>query len=197
MQAINSNPLDTFTELFEQAKQHPQVLDATVLSLATASPEGKPANRMVLLKHFSEEGFIFYTNLGSQKAQHLTSNPWAAMCFFWKPLGQQIRIEGKVSIVTDAVADEYFSTRPLQSRIGAWASKQSQALDSVDTLLERVEYYTTKSASAPITRPPFWSGYCLQPERMEFWYEGDFRVHQRIEYSQNKGSGWQHRLLFP
>ena len=197
MQQVRDNPLDTFDELLQKAKQHPEILEATAFSLATVSPTNKPSNRMLLLKSFDQKGFVFYTNFGSRKSHHLASNPWAAMCFFWKPLRQQVRIEGKVSIIDDKVADDYFAKRPLQSRIGAWASKQSKTLDSMDTLLKRVDYYTTKATNESMVRPPFWSGYCLQPELIEFWYEGDFRIHERVEYTQSDGNTWQHRLLFP
>lgn len=193
------NPFAIFAEWFEKAKNHSDIKDATALCLATATKDGKPANRMVLLKDYSEQGFVFYTNLESRKGQHIASNPHAAMCFYWDELDFQIRIEGQLRQVSDDVADEYFNSRPFTSRVGVWVSKQSQKLDSRVQMIKELAVKTAYFAVNELSRPPYWSGFCLEPEYFEFWRGDNFRIHDRVCYTKNAdtASGWSKNLLYP
>ncbi len=168
----------------------------TAMTLATVSPEGQPSARMVLLKGADSGGFVFYTNLESQKALELAANPRAALLFHWKSLNRQVRVEGPVSQVTDAEADAYFATRPRGAQIGAWASRQSRALESRFALEKHVAEYTAKFGLSKIPRPGFWSGYRVRPERMEFWQDRPFRLHDRLVF-QRTSDGWRTEKLYP
>lgn len=190
-----ADPFQLFAQWFDAAKKHGDV-DPTVMTLATATLDGKPSARIVLLKGFDENGFVFYTNMGSRKARELQQNPQAALCFYWFALDKQVRVEGRVRCVSDAEADEYFATRPRGSQVGAWASKQSQPMERRDELFERVETIARKFEENVIPRPVFWSGYCLQPERVEFWQQGEHRLHTRVCYEM-KGDRWSVSHLFP
>ena len=192
-----SDPIDYFKLWYEQAEHHPHIEEANAVNLATASAQGLPSSRMVLLKHFDENGFVFYTNLDSRKGRQLSANPHAAMCFYWEPLARQIRIEGRIAPVADDQADEYFASRPFKSKIGAWASKQSQPLKDQATLLKEVTKMAVKYTAQSVPRPSFWSGFQLLPNRMEFWQRGEYRLHQRVCYSRNSLSQWQKQLLYP
>ncbi len=191
------SPIEHFTQWFEEAKQQKTIKDPNAVNLATVSPEGKPASRMVLLKDFDENGFVFYTNLGSRKAQHLHNNPHAAMCFYWEILGKQVRIEGSITSVSDTEADAYFHSRALKSRIGAWASKQSRPLESRATLMKEVAKQTARFAVQDVPRPEFWSGFRLKPTHVEFWQNGEFRIHDRTCYTANNDGTWSKQLLYP
>jgi pyridoxamine 5'-phosphate oxidase len=191
------DPLLLFKEWFEKARSHKYIKEANAVNLATASAAGKPSNRMVLLKDFSEEGFVFYTNLQSHKGTQLAENPFAAMCFYWEPLGYQVRIEGHIVAVDAQTADRYFASRPLKSRIGAWASKQSRPLESAGALLKNIAKQTARFISEDVPRPPFWSGFCLVPSQMEFWQKAEYRVHSRLRYTKNADGQWQNDLLYP
>ncbi len=166
------------------------------MTLATVSPEGQPSARMVLLKGADSSGFVFYTNLESQKALELAANPRAALLFHWKSLNRQVRIEGSASPVSDAEADAYFATRPRGAQIGAWASRQSRALESRFALEKHVAEYTAKFGLSKIPRPGFWSGYRVRPERMEFWQDRPFRLHDRLVF-QRTPEGWRTEKLYP
>lgn len=166
------------------------------MSLATATKEGAPSVRIVLLKKFDERGFVFFTNLTSRKGQELAENPLAALCFYWMPLTRQVRIEGRVEPVSDAEADEYYNTRMLFSRLGAWASKQSQLLPSRDMLINKLKEKELEFQGKDPPRPPFWSGFRLVPEKIEFWEEGDHRLHNRRLFTRS-GSVWEECLLYP
>lgn len=189
------NPIDLFREWYEMA-DHPGIHDRSATCLATADANGMPSARMVLLKAADENGFVFYTNLGSRKASELRENPQAALCFYWQPIGRQVRVQGAVSPVDDEEADQYFASRDRRSQIGAWASKQSAAMEGRFELEKRVAQFTAKFGVAKIPRPEFWSGFRIKPERMEFWKEGAFRLHDRVVYTRT-GDDWETENLFP
>lgn len=190
-----SDPIARFAKIFEQAKKVVFPEPAAVI-LATAGAEGKPSARVVLLKGFDERGFVFYTNLASQKGKELKANPYAALCFYFPPLYQQVRVEGRVEQVSDAEADAYFATRPRGSQIGAWASKQSAPLASREQLAADFKAVEEKFGDREVPRPPFWSGFRLIPERIEFWESRENRLHDRTVYlCQN--SEWILEQLYP
>jgi len=166
------------------------------MSLATVTAQGRPQVRVVLLKHADERGFVFYTNLGSGKSVELRGNPAASLCFWWGPIEEQIRIDGSVELVDDDEADAYFATRPRGSQLAAWASRQSAALESRDTLMAEFDRLSDELEGVEVKRPEFWSGYRLLPERFEFWYGREDRLHERIEY-RREGEEWNERLLQP
>ena len=191
------NPLELFKEWFDEAKKT-EINDPNALALATSSKNGIPSVRMVLLKDFNEKGFVFYTNLKSKKSQDIQSNPHASMCFHWKSLLRQIRIYGNVVQVSDKEADEYYNSRAYGSRIGAWASNQSEVLESRKSLDDSIEKFKKKFPDKKkVPRPPNWSGWRLVPEEIEFWRDGDNRIHERLKYVKNNGKGWKRFLLNP
>jgi pyridoxamine 5'-phosphate oxidase len=170
--------------------------DHNAMILATASHDGKPAARTVLLKAWDEEGFVFYTNLESRKSLEMKANPFAALLFYWKILHRQVRIEGRMSQVADAEADAYYATRPRQSRIGAWASDQSRPLPSREIFEARLADIATKYPGDDIPRPANWSGWRLKPDYFEFWQDIEFRLHDRTTFTKNTG-GWTRGKLYP
>ncbi len=170
--------------------------DPTGVALATVDADGMPDVRMVLLKGFDEQGFVFYTNFESAKGRQILSSMKAAMCFHWKSLRRQVRIRGPVEIVSDAEADAYFTTRPRGSRIGAWASKQSRPLESRFALEKAVANYTARYPVGDIPRPPYWSGFRIVPQTIEFWHDRPFRLHDRIVFTRTEG-GWDKTRLYP
>ena len=191
------DPFKLFKEWFEVAKKK-EINDPNALALGTASKDGVPSVRMVLLKGFDKDGFIFYTNLKSQKSKELKENPNATMCFHWKSLLRQIRIVGKLNQVDDKTADDYYSTRAYESRIGAWASKQSSILKSRDELLNNLENFKKKySDKDNVPRPDHWSGWNLKPSSIEFWLDGDNRIHERLKYTLDNNNNWEKSLLSP
>jgi pyridoxamine 5'-phosphate oxidase len=172
--------------------------DPTAMTLATVDADGLPNARMVLLKGVDERGFVFYTNMTSQKGRELDVHPQAALVFHWKSLNRQVRVRGIVERVTEAEADAYFSSRPKQAQIGAWASKQSAPLESRLALEKAVALYAAKYALSTVPRPPYWSGYRIMPLHIEFWHERPFRLHDRIEFARDRQSApWSKTRLYP
>ena len=191
------DPIDLFEIWMDEAKKS-EPNDPNAVALATSNKNNLPSVRMVLLKDFNENGFVFYTNLDSQKGNELKSNPKAAMCFHWKSLLRQIRISGSVSMVADEVADAYYNSRNYKSRIGAWASKQSKELNSRDELMVSIEKYKKKySDENKVPRPTYWSGWNLSPSTIEFWLDGDSRIHERLKYTKDSSGNWIKSLLSP
>src|SRR5712671_1875116 len=187
-------PFAPFERWFALASQ--SELLAETMTLATATRDGAPALRAVLLKGADSRGFVFYTNFESRKAEELSANPRAALCFHWKSLGRQIRIEGTVSLVSDEEADAYFASRPRDSQIGAWASEQSRPLGSRAELERRVAAFSDRFGEGRIPRPAAWSGFRVVPWHIEFWQERPFRLHDRLLFVR-EGEGWQRKRLFP
>lgn len=188
-------PFDLFGSWFELAKES-EPNDPSAMNLATATPDGRPSSRMVLLKDFDTSGFVFYTNLESNKGQQLKANSQVALNFHWKSLRKQVRIEGIASPVTDAEADAYFQSRPRGSRIGAWASEQSRPMEGMFVLERRVAEFTAKFNIGEVPRPAHWSGFRVAPDLIEFWSDGKFRLHERIVYHLD-GDSWRTERLFP
>ena len=190
------DPIELFKLWMDDAKKS-EPNDPNAVSLATSN-NNFPSVRMVLLKDFSQNGFIFYTNLNSQKGNELKENPKAAMCFHWKSLLRQIRINGVVTQVEDDVADKYYNSRSYESRIGAWASKQSKELTSRDQLIDSIKEYKDKyNDENNVPRPSHWSGWILSPQSIEFWLDGDGRIHERLKYVKDRNSQWIKSLLSP
>ena len=173
-----------------------EVNDPNALALATVDEHGMPNVRMVLLKGFDRDGFVFYTNLESRKGRELLGQKKAAMVFHWKSLRRQVRVRGNVELVSDVEADAYYDSRPRGSRIGAWASKQSRPLESRFALEKAVAEYTVKFGVGAIPRPPYWSGFRLKPVSIEFWHDRPFRLHDRIEFVR-QGDGWEKIRMYP
>ena len=191
------DPFELFEKWFDEAKKK-EINDPNALSLGTASKEGIPSVRMVLLKGFDKNGFVFYTNLNSQKGNELKNNPNASMCFHWKSLLRQIRIVGTLKQVENKTADEYYKTRAYESRIGAWASQQSSILKSRVELLNTLEDFKKKYRDKNnVPRPNHWSGWNLKPSSIEFWLDGDNRIHERLKYTLDKNTVWTKSLLSP
>lgn len=190
------NPLELFKIWLSEAEKK-EINDPNALSLATANKNNEPNVRMVLLKGFSEKGFVFYTNLNSPKSDDLKKNPKAAMCFHWKSLQRQIRISGSVAQVSEEEADTYFNSRPYESRIGAWASDQSQIMEKREDFLKRIKEFKKKySNEESLPRPKHWSGWCLKPLSIEFWLGDQFRIHERLKYKKIS-KDWKKNILYP
>jgi pyridoxamine 5'-phosphate oxidase len=192
---MSKNPIALF-RVWLTAAEKSEPNDPNAMTLATATPEGVPSARMVLLKEVDERGFAFYTNLASRKATELNANSRAALCFHWKTLHRQVLVEGTVKPVDEAEADAYFASRPRMSRIGAWASQQSRPLAGRFELEKRVAEFTARFHVGSVPRPDFWSGFRLLPEQIEFWRERPFRLHDRMVYHRHEG-GWLIERLYP
>ena len=189
------NPFLLFEEWFEEAKLKEQN-DPNAMNLSTISKDLKPSSRIVLLKSFDQDGFVFYTNLQSKKGISLLSNSNASLTFHWKSLLKQIRIEGRAHQVTSKEADDYFNTRSMESRIGAWASNQSSELSDRQELIDKISLYKKKFQQNSISRPPYWTGFRVEPNLIEFWKDMPFRLHDRIEYKKTDNK-WISRRLYP
>ena len=170
--------------------------DATAAALATADAAGRPSVRVVLVKSVAERGFVFYTNRESRKGRELAANPHAALCFHWPAIGEQVRVEGSVVALPDVEADAYFATPPRGSQLGAWASRQSTALSAREALEAAARDAERRFAGTDVPRPPFWGGYVLRPERLEFWRSRENRLHERVLYVR-EGASWRTQLLSP
>ena len=192
-----ADPLELFAGWYAEAeKSEPN--DPSAMTLATVGPDGTPSLRMVLLKGFDAAGFVFYTNYESRKGLDLLARPKAALLFHWKSLRRQVRLEGPVTKTTPEEADAYFATRARGSQIGAWASAQSRPLESRFALEKSVAEFGAKHLIGTVPRPPHWSGFRLQPNLIEFWQDGAFRLHDRLEYSRaSAGAPWSTRTLYP
>ncbi len=188
------DPIAEFEKLFERARRD-ESHDPTAMALATTDGAGRPSARMVLLKHVDDRGFVFYTNYGSRKARELEANPRAALCIHWPTLAKQVRVEGLVERLPPGESDAYFATRSRHSQLGAWASRQSEPLESRGKLTGR---YLRLQAKFPgeVPRPDFWGGYRLKPDRIEIWHNQLHRLHDRFLY-ERQGEGWRRSRLYP
>jgi pyridoxamine 5'-phosphate oxidase len=197
MDPLYSTALSTFADLLAQAKQSIDP-EPTAMTVATVGRDGRPAARTVLLKGFDQRGFVFYTNFSSRKGRQLAANPQAALLFHWRHLrdGVQVKIEGTVEPVSAEEADAYFASRPRGSQLGAWASLQSQPLASREQFEKRYADVEKQYEDASVPRPPHWSGFRVVPERIEFWYGAQFRLHERQCYERSNGV-WSQVILYP
>lgn len=191
--------LATFDRLFDEAAAVGEP-DRTAMVVATAGLDGRPSARNVLLKAHDARGFVFYTHLDGRKGRELQANPRAALLFYWPRVregGVQVRIEGAVEIVGDAEADAYFASRPRLSQLGAWASKQSETLESRETFEQRLAQIEKEFEGRDVPRPPRWTGLRVKPERIEFWYAATYRLHERRLYECDCAGKWSERMLYP
>ena len=190
------NPIDLFKNWFKKAEET-EINDPNAVALGTADQTNQPSVRMVLLKGLSNEGFVFYTNFNSKKGSDLKKNQQASMCFHWKSLRRQVRVIGKVQQVSEKEADDYYNSRPYKNRISAWASNQSEQLDSRDTFLKKIAEFEKKYPDQnKVPRPPHWSGWRILPNEIEFWLDGEGRIHERLNYI-NNNSKWIKEILYP
>jgi pyridoxamine 5'-phosphate oxidase len=192
-----SEPYELFARWLKDAEAS-EINDPTAVALATVDEDGLPNVRMVLLKGFDENGFVFYTNFESQKGREILGQKKAAMCFHWKSLRRQVRLRGEVEVVSDAEADAYYASRARGSRIGAWASKQSRPLEGRFALEKAVAEYTARYAIGEIPRPPYWSGFRIKPSSIEFWHDRQFRLHDRVEFRRtDQAASWEKVRMYP
>ncbi|WP_420403590.1 pyridoxamine 5'-phosphate oxidase [Nisaea sp.] len=191
------NPFQLFDRWYREACES-EINDPNAMTVATADADGRPSARILLLKDFDEHGFVFYSNFESQKGRELTMNPFAALCFHWKSMRRQVRVSGPVTRVSDEEADAYFNSRPRGSRIGAWASQQSRPLADRPALMAAVEKADETYPDENVPRPPYWSGWRLTPLAIEFWQDGEFRLHDRFRFSrQIEDAPWSVDRLYP
>jgi pyridoxamine 5'-phosphate oxidase len=190
------NPVDLFKNWIKKAEET-EINDPNAVALGTADQKNQPSVRMVLLKGLSDRGFVFYTNFNSKKSSDLKINQQASMCFHWKSLRRQVRVIGKVEQVSEKEADDYFNSRPYKNRVSAWASSQSMKLESRDVFLGKIKEIEKKYPDQnKVPRPPHWSGWRILPEEVEFWLDGEGRIHERLNYFNNSGR-WEKEILYP
>ena len=190
------DPFMVFKEWMSEAEKN-EINDPNAVALATVNESNQPDVRMVLLKEYNKNGFIFFTNLNSKKGTDLKKTPKASMCFHWKSLLRQVRISGDISLISDDEADKYFYSRPYLSKIGAWSSSQSKPMETRDALLNKIDEYKNKFKDQNnVPRPDHWSGFLLSPNKIEFWKDVEGRLHQRLEYSKVSNS-WERQILYP
>ena len=190
-----TSPIAQIVEWLTQAERT-EAQEPAAMSVATVGADGRPSLRIVLLRGIDERGLVFYTNLSSEKAEDIRANPYVALCLHWKSMARQVRVEGRATQVDDAEADAYFASRPRDSQIGAWASKQSQRLQGRFKLEARVAKYAARYAIGAVPRPIFWSGFRVVPERIEFWQDRPFRLHERTVWEVVDGA-WRSHKLYP
>jgi pyridoxamine 5'-phosphate oxidase len=195
-QEAKDDPLEQFKIWFQEALQA-DLLEPNAMTLATVNGEGQPSARMVLLKNLDARGFVFYTNYNSQKGQHLTENPFAALVFWWDKLERQVRIEGAIEKVSPAESDQYFSSRPLTSQLGAWVSPQSQVIESREVLEDKLRELTRLSQNQELSRPEHWGGFRVIPQMIEFWQGRPSRLHDRLRYQLSSNNTWIRERLAP
>ena len=194
---LNKHPIDIFSSWLDEAKIY-EVNDPDAMSFSTVSDDGYPSVRMVLLRKFDKDGFIFFTNYNSRKSSEIKKNSKGALCFHWKSLRRQVRAVGKIEMVSKKESDDYYYSRPLGSRIGAWASKQSSILNNRDELLSSIEEFKKRyNDKDEVPRPDHWSGWNLIPTSIEFWLDGDNRIHERLKYTKDDVGKWTKSLLSP
>ncbi|MGH1456932.1 MAG: pyridoxamine 5'-phosphate oxidase [Alphaproteobacteria bacterium] len=191
------NPVTFFQEWLNKARET-EINDPEAMALATSTKDGHPSVRMVLLKHIDNNGFKFHTNEQSQKGSELDQNPHAALCFHWKTLRKQVRVEGIIKKASQTEADEYFKNRPYARQIGAWASDQSRPLESREFLENKIAQIQNQyPEGSKVPRPPYWIGYRVIPQKMEFWWDNQDRLHDRILYTQTSSGQWEIKRLYP
>lgn len=190
-----NDPIERFRRVFQKAAAQ-EHFDHTACTLATADAEGRPSARIVLLKHFDQHGFVFYTNRTSRKGEELKANPRATLCFHWPAIDEQIRVEGPVELLPDEESDAYYASRPRGSQIGAWISNQSRPLSGRTELVHKYMQFKVKNIGRKIQRPPFWGGYRIVPDAIEFWRRHSFRLHDRFLYTLENGK-WNVKMLWP
>ena len=191
-----ANPIDLFKKWFAAAEKS-EINDQNAFSLGTATSDGRPSVRMVLLKDLSNDGFVFYSNFNSRKGNDLKKNPKASMCFYWESLKRQVCITGEVSVINSKEADEYYNSRPYESRIGAWASSQSDVMKNRNEFINKIQEFKIKYPDKnKVPRPTYWSGWRLKPEQIEFWLKIENRTHQRLNYRNDNGK-WNKEILYP
>ncbi|HEY9743651.1 MAG TPA: pyridoxamine 5'-phosphate oxidase [Coleofasciculaceae cyanobacterium] len=193
---VHPNPFEQFKTWFNQALAA-QLPEPNAMTLASATTDGKPYARIVLLKDYDERGFVFYTNYESHKGQQLVQNPWGAIAFWWTQLERQVRIEGRVEKVSELESDEYFQSRPKGSQLGAWASNQSQVIDSREVLERRLEQLKEEYENKQVPRPPHWGGFRVIPDEIEFWQGRPSRLHDRLLYRRSEDGTWKIQRLAP
>ena len=190
------DPIEQFRGWFDGALAA-DLHEPNAMTLATATPEGRPSARIVLIKGFDERGFIFYTNYEGRKAGELEANPHCALVFYWAELERQVRIEGRVRRISDEESDAYFASRPRGSQLGAWVSEQSRSIENRGALEQRLRGLEREYEGREIPRPPFWGGYRVEPEVIEFWQGRENRLHDRLQYRRSEDGGWERERLQP
>ena len=193
---VEADPIKQFETWWQQALQS-DIEEPNAMTLATSTPAGKPSARIVLLKAIKNNGFVFYSNYNSRKGKQINDNPFVSLVFFWKELERQVRIEGEIHKISGQESDAYFSKRPLESRIGAWSSPQSEVINSREVLEKNVSEYINKFDPDNIPRPPYWGGYIVSPTLIEFWQGRPGRLHDRLQYTLSEPNGWKIERLAP